>query len=550
MIRHIVRFARIAALVFASAILAVADIEAATIKIATWNLEHLAERDGAGCRPRVEKDYETLRYYARKLEADVIAFQEVESIAAAHRVFDPAVYRVEISQRPHMAREECRDLAGNFLTAQRVGLAIRKHIPYARLRDYKELGVSGTRWGVEILVYPRTTPVSLLSIHLKSGCFSDPLNAASSNPSCAILAEQRSLLEEWIDRHAARGERFIILGDFNRRLNVAGDEFWREIDDSEPNLAADLERATAGHLDTACHPKYTQLIDHIVLDRGTDLMARENTLRTMRYTESWEQRPSDHCPVSIDVVLNDGLHSGLEWVRRSAEYRALALDIYEQARNRIKEIARERQQQGHTAPWVVSIDADATILDNSRLDVAGELTFQPLTYAQLNAWVHRAAAEPVPGVMSFLDTVIELGGKIAIITNRSHRHHASATLNNLRKWGITIDPQTVCILGRMPQDGQTRNPTEWRTFGYKNDKDRRRRLLTEGKADLCWAGTDNAEIRQSWQRPHDIVMYLGDNIQDFPKFEQHEIARHPQRASDRIGIDLFLLPNPIYGSWK
>ncbi len=550
MIRHIVRFACVAALVFASAIFAVADVEADTIKIATWNLEHLAARDGAGCRPRVEKDYETLRHYARKLKADVIAFQEVESIAAAHRVFDPAVYRIEISARPHTASEECRNLAGKFLTAQRVGLAIRKHIPYTRLRDFQELGVSGTRWGVGILVYPRTTPVSLLSIHLKSGCFSEPLNAASSNPNCAILAEQRSKLEEWIDRHAARGERFIVLGDFNRRLNVAGDEFWREIDDSQPNLAADLERATASHLDTGCHPKYAQLIDHIVLDRGTDLMARENTLRIMRYAESWEQRPSDHCPVSVDIVLNDGLHPGLKWVRRSAEYRALALDIYEQAQKRVKEIARERQVKGATVPWVVSIDADATILDNSRLNVANERTFRSLTYAQLNAWVRQAAAEPVPGVLSFFDTVNELGGKIAIITNRSHRHHAGDTLNNLRKWGITIDPKMVCILGRMPQDRQGRNPDEWRTFGYKNDKDRRRRLLTEGKADLCWAGTDNAEIRQSWQRRHDIVMYLGDNIQDFPKFEQQEIARHPQRASDRIGVDFFLFPNPIYGSWK
>jgi predicted secreted acid phosphatase len=550
MIDHIFKCAVVAAFVLASAMFTATGVQAETIKIATWNLEHLAERDGAGCRPRVEKDYETLRHYARKLKADVIALQEIESIAAAHRVFDPTVYRIEISRRPYTGSEECRDLAGNFLTAQRVGFAIKKHIPYTRLPDFQELGVSGTRWGVEILVYPRTTPVSLLSIHLKSRCFSDPLDAASSNPNCVILAQQRSLLEGWIDRHAARGERFIILGDFNRQLNVAGDEFWREIDDSEPNLAADLERATAGHLDTGCHPRYPQLIDHIVLDRGTDLMARENTLRIMRYAEPWEQRPSDHCPVSVDIVLDDGLHPGLQWVRRSAEYRALALDIYEQARKRVKQIALERQVKEDTVPWVVSIDADATILDNTPLNVAGELTFRAITYGRWDAWVRRAAAEPVPGVLSFFDTVRDLGGKIAIITNRSHRHHAGDTLNNLRRWGTNVDPKTVCILGRMPQDLQERNPNEWRDFGYKNDKDRRRRLLTEGKADLCWVASDDPGIRQSWQRPHDIVMYLGDNIQDFPEFEQQEIARHPHRAADRIGVDFFLFPNPIYGSWK
>lgn len=550
MILDIIRYARIGVLVFASALFTIAGVRAETIKIATWNLEHLAEHDGAGCRPRVARDYETLRYYAEELRADVIAFQEVENLAAAHRVFDPTQYQIEISHRPHTGSEPCRALAGNVLTAQRVGFAIRKHVPYTRLGDVKELGVSETRWGVEILIYPHTTPVSLLSIHLKSGCFSATLNAVSSNPNCSILVAQRAVLEQWIDSHAARGERFIILGDFNRQLNVAGDEFWREIDDSEPNLAADLERATAGHLDTACHPKYPQLIDHIVLDRGTDWMMRENTLRIMRYTQSFAQRPSDHCPVSVDIVLDDGLHPGLKWIRRSAEYRALTLAIYEQARRRITEIARERQRKAHMAPWVVSIDADATILDNSPLNVASELTFRSIRRGHWDAWVRRASAEPIPGVLRFFDTVLELGGKIAIITNRSHRRHADDTLENLRRWGINIDPKRICILGRMPQDRREYNPDEWKTFGYQNDKDRRRRLLMEGEAELCWARTDNQDVRQSWQRPHDIVMYLGDNIQDFPKFEQNEIARHPQRASDRIGADLFLFPNPIYGSWQ
>jgi hypothetical protein len=57
------------------------------IRLATWNLEHLAERDGAGCRPRIEADYAMLRAHAERLEADVVAFQEVESAAAARRVF-------------------------------------------------------------------------------------------------------------------------------------------------------------------------------------------------------------------------------------------------------------------------------------------------------------------------------------------------------------------------------------------------------------------------------------------------------------------------------
>lgn len=61
------------------------------LKIASWNMEHLAERDGEGCRPRTEADYADLRRHVEALEADVVAFQEVQNRAAAERVFDPAV---------------------------------------------------------------------------------------------------------------------------------------------------------------------------------------------------------------------------------------------------------------------------------------------------------------------------------------------------------------------------------------------------------------------------------------------------------------------------
>ena len=70
-----------------------------SITLASWNMEHLAERNGSGCRPRTDADYAAMRAYVDKLAADVIAFQEVESQAAAERVFGPSVYTIEIAQR-------------------------------------------------------------------------------------------------------------------------------------------------------------------------------------------------------------------------------------------------------------------------------------------------------------------------------------------------------------------------------------------------------------------------------------------------------------------
>jgi len=61
------------------------------LHIVSWNLEHLAETNASGCRPRDDADYDALKAHAAMLDADIVAFQEVESIAAAQRVFDPAV---------------------------------------------------------------------------------------------------------------------------------------------------------------------------------------------------------------------------------------------------------------------------------------------------------------------------------------------------------------------------------------------------------------------------------------------------------------------------
>jgi hypothetical protein len=48
------------------------------LTLATWNLEHLAEKDGMGCRPRTAQDYALLKAYAEQLNAVIVAVQEVD----------------------------------------------------------------------------------------------------------------------------------------------------------------------------------------------------------------------------------------------------------------------------------------------------------------------------------------------------------------------------------------------------------------------------------------------------------------------------------------
>lgn len=267
-----------------------------SLKLASWNMEHLAEADGSGCRPRTEADYAAMRAYVANLEADVIAFQEVESKAAAERVFDPAVYTVLIEERVGADRRgACRGLDGLTINAQRTGLAIRKGIPFDRLPDFTELqiGDADLRSGVDLVIRPRGgDPIRVLSVHLKSGCSSGDRNEA-----CPVLLQQVPIMERWIDARADEGVRFAVLGDFNRRLAMTNDAVWAEWDDASPSNA-DLALASGGRSAT-CNPRYRDFIDFIVLDRRAtdDLVAFDEVTYA-------GDALSDHCAISASVKLH------------------------------------------------------------------------------------------------------------------------------------------------------------------------------------------------------------------------------------------------------
>lgn len=266
-------------------------VPASTLTLASWNMEHLAERNDSGCRPRTDADYAAMRAYAEALEADVIAFQEVESRAAAERVFDPARYTIEIEQRVGSGRKgECGGKPGLTINPQRTGFAIRKGVAFERLPDFTalQLGNPDLRSGVDVVLRPASgAPIRLLSVHLKAGCNS----GNRSNEACPVLFQQVPVLEQWIDQRAGERLRFAVLGDFNRRLALADDAVWADWDDASP-ANADLARAS-GEQGARCNPRYRDFIDFIVLDRraGGDLLQFEEKT----YAGS---ALSDHCAIT------------------------------------------------------------------------------------------------------------------------------------------------------------------------------------------------------------------------------------------------------------
>ncbi|RMD90547.1 MAG: hypothetical protein D6807_01510 [Alphaproteobacteria bacterium] len=243
---------------------------------------------------------------------------------------------------------------------------------------------------------------------------------------------------------------------------------------------------------------------------------------------------------------------GLVWVRRSAEYALVTAKTYAAAAQTLDQLVAARG--AGDPPWVVVMDADETILDNSLFTLeglrAGRTGFDPVAW---RAWVAREEASAVPGAVVFIRHLLVSGGRLAVVTNRDAADD-DHTRANLRKIGVPADSPAVCVLGRSAADRKRNNPVEWARFGYANDKDRRRRLIATGKAERCWnwpAGSaEQAQRKALWAVPAVILMSVGDNIQDMPGLTP-AVADDPERMK-ALAADphLVLIPNPLYGSWR
>jgi len=207
------------------------------------------------------------------------------------------------------------------------------------------------------------------------------------------------------------------------------------------------------------------------------------------------------------------MSAGLHWVRSSAEYQALVRQIYRQAADQLPLLVRDIE----AGTWAVALDADETVLDNSLYQAEREKLGLGYTRESWTEWCQRREAGALPATAGFLATVHDLGGKIAIVTNRRADVQAD-TEANVTSLGLPFD----VILTR-PMDASGKKEPRWEQV---------RRGATD--ADLP---------------PLTIVMWLGDNIGDFPDLDQGLGAAGEDDFS-QFGRRYFVLPNPVYGSWE
>lgn len=216
--------------------------------------------------------------------------------------------------------------------------------------------------------------------------------------------------------------------------------------------------------------------------------------------------------VAAAEVSTAKLTNDVHWFRNSAEMRAVYLQGYKLAQDQL-ELEAKSQTPG---TWAVSLDADETILDNSQYQKELILSGGTFSDETWNLWCERREAKALPGAKAFMERVKELGGKIVIVSNR-YEESRTATEDNFKALGLPYD---LMMLRQGKPDKQ---------------KERRWSEVIGGTSPAGWA-------------PTMIVMYLGDNIEDFPDMDQ-AIRAQGDEAFAQIGRSRIMFPNPMYGSW-
>jgi acid phosphatase len=222
--------------------------------------------------------------------------------------------------------------------------------------------------------------------------------------------------------------------------------------------------------------------------------------------------PADGMGAQVSLACNGTCDSpdpivpideGLKWYRRSAERRALSLQSYGLAQEKLG----EKIAGGLPANWAVVFDIDETTLNNSayqqaRLDLG--VGYSPASWT---AWVNQKSAPAIDGVVPLMDAIHHAGGKVILVSNRMAMTECPPTLENLAAVGIHADDM------------------------------------------LCKTDSDDKNPRFAQvEAAHKVIMYVGDNIKDFPNLSQ-DIRKSDASAFAKFGEDYILIPNSMYGSF-
>lgn len=248
-------------------------------------------------------------------------------------------------------------------------------------------------------------------------------------------------------------------------------------------------------------------------------------------------RKSEPAPV-VTASVTTASAEPLHWLRDSSEYRAVALTTYRAAADALSALPDQCGATKPARPWIVVMDADETLLDNSLYQLQQLVAGAQWSAASWNAWVARQRETLVPGALGFVRAVAAKCARIAVVTNRRNKvddpgfvDECEITRARLRELFRGVEPYPIAAV--LCADAQ-------------GDKNARFKRIAAGEVSGLGAV--------------DVAMYVGDSITDFPDFKScnapaaidaARFGAKPEldRTGNVVAPSYFQLPNPLYGGW-
>lgn len=197
--------------------------------------------------------------------------------------------------------------------------------------------------------------------------------------------------------------------------------------------------------------------------------------------------------------------------QQAAEYRALCYQAFNTAKMQIDALPKKTLKKKNL---VIITDIDETILDNSYSNAQLAKFNMEYSDAEWKKWSSMAKATAVPGASEFLKYAASKGISIFYISNRD-TSELKATIKNLADLNLPNADTAHCLF-----------------MSSTSSKEARRQIISS---------------------EYNVLMLLGDNLNDFSKiFEKGssaERARETDFQNYNWGKKFIVLPNVMYGEW-
>ncbi|MEQ8204860.1 MAG: HAD family acid phosphatase [Woeseia sp.] len=233
-------------------------------------------------------------------------------------------------------------------------------------------------------------------------------------------------------------------------------------------------------------------------------------------------------------------HPGIWWTQQSAEFEAVASQIYRKAGDDLAAKVNDRswsalpdQTNAEDLQPAIIFDVDETVVSNADFQL---ILVPPFSDEKLNAWNAANKASGIPGVAEFAAKARAMGVELFFVTNRpcikdettgEACPQKAVSTQDVVEAGIPVTEEFVMLSDEKP--------------GWNREKKNRR-----------------DEIAKNYR----VIMLIGDDLGDFiPCSRRRAVspcttgatAQSRQLATaqhrDYWGNGWYILPNPMHGSW-